>query len=124
MPFNENLENAHLDICRVNEYTLFKAYDHPIHIHVNHFQLPAILNETIYDNDYFQPCDYHETFLWLRKIGHYQNWTTLTVRQYLVDFPGPWAVHCHIIHREDVGMMGILGVEVAESCQTATRYLR
>jgi FtsP/CotA-like multicopper oxidase with cupredoxin domain len=70
---------------------------HPVHIHVNDFQVVAI-------ND--QPVDqqhYRDTAM-LPPFG------SLTIRHRFEDFTGQFVMHCHILFHEDHGMMQLLEV--------------
>ena len=67
--------------------------DHPMHVHVNPFQVVRVNNEPVaFDG-------YQDTAI-VPRFG------TLTVRTRFTDFAGgPILLHCHILDHEDMGMM-------------------
>jgi len=67
--------------------------DHPMHVHVNPFQVVRI-------NDVPVAFDGYQDTAIVPRFG------TLTVRTRFVDFSGgPILIHCHILDHEDMGMM-------------------
>lgn len=68
------------------------AYPHPMHIHINPFQVVAINGEPVLDRPWF---DTHV----VPAAG------TLTIRSRFEDFDGDFVTHCHILPHEDAGMM-------------------
>lgn len=68
------------------------AYPHPMHIHINPFQVVAINGEPVPDRPWY---DTHV----VPAAG------TLTIRSRFEDFDGDFVTHCHILPHEDAGMM-------------------
>ncbi|AKO98172.1 Putative multicopper oxidase [Marinovum algicola DG 898] len=68
------------------------AYPHPMHIHINPFQVVAINGKPVADRPW------HDTFV-VPAAG------TLTIRSRFEDFDGDFVTHCHILPHEDAGMM-------------------
>ncbi|WP_417524288.1 multicopper oxidase family protein [Marinovum sp.] len=68
------------------------AYPHPMHIHINPFQVVAISGEPVPERPWY------DTFV-VPAAG------TLTLRSRFEDFDGDFVTHCHILPHEDAGMM-------------------
>ncbi|MGY3438980.1 multicopper oxidase family protein [Marinovum sp. KMM 9989] len=86
----------HLDpkLDTAEEWTFVNttAYPHPMHIHINPFQVVAI-------NGTPEPArPWYDTFV-VPAAG------TLTIRSRFEDFDGDFVTHCHILPHEDAGMM-------------------
>mmetsp|Transcript_24556 Transcript_24556/g.49829 ORF Transcript_24556/g.49829 Transcript_24556/m.49829 type:complete len:546 (+) Transcript_24556:142-1779(+) len=76
---------------------------HPLHIHINHYQL---VNIRAGDANFFQDGDWHDTLL--DRAG------SATLRFYTDRFAGAMMVHCHNLQHEDNGMMGTVEIEGAD----------
>ena len=76
---------------------------HPLHIHINHFQLVNIRAD---DANYFQEGDWHDTLQ--------EGAKDATLRFYTDRFAGAMMVHCHNLKHEDEGMMGTVEIEGAD----------
>jgi FtsP/CotA-like multicopper oxidase with cupredoxin domain len=96
------------DTARVNDIMLLGTTEewelvnltyepHPVHIHVNPFQVIAQNGEPLFENFY------RDTVL-LEPFG------SLTIRHRFDDFTGIFVWHCHILFHEDNGMMRIAEV--------------
>jgi FtsP/CotA-like multicopper oxidase with cupredoxin domain len=70
---------------------------HPIHIHVNDFQVVAIDDEPVDQQHY-------------RDTAMLPPFGSLTIRHRFEDFTGQFVMHCHILFHEDHGMMQLLEV--------------
>jgi suppressor of ftsI len=70
---------------------------HPFHIHINPYQVTKING---------QPYD----ALSYEDVTAVPANGSITFRTRLLDFPGTWVFHCHILGHEDGGMMGIIQV--------------
>ena len=97
--FDHHVVNETMTLGDTEEWHFInRTYEpHPVHIHVNDFQVVAI-------ND--QPVDqqhYRDTAM-LPPFG------TLTIRHRFEDFTGQFVMHCHILFHEDHGMMQLLEV--------------
>lgn len=68
------------------------AHPHPMHIHINPFQVVAINGEPVADRPWY------DTHI-VPAAG------TLTIRSRFEDFDGDCVTHCHILPHEDAGMM-------------------
>lgn len=73
-------------------------FPHPIHIHVNPFQVVAINGE---------PEEYKH---WQDTIA-VPAAGTVTIRTRFTDFTGRFVMHCHILPHEDLGMMLNINIE-------------
>jgi FtsP/CotA-like multicopper oxidase with cupredoxin domain len=75
-----------------------KTYEpHPLHIHVNPFQIVEVNGKPSTDNSY-------------RDTAIVPPFGTLTIRHQFLDFTGKFVMHCHILFHEDHGMMQSLEV--------------
>merc|ERR1719330_2013389 len=103
----------------VHELVVTGANAHPLHLHVNPFQIIDLGGATTLNDGYFQAGDWHDT-LYLDALG---GGNTLTVRMNTDVFTGKMVVHCHILEHEDEGMMAwvdLTGTEGATYAQAAT----
>jgi hypothetical protein len=88
---------------QINEWKIYGLGmdTHPLHVHVNHFQimaytpLDAATSQTF--TDYFQIGEWRDTVPALDG--------ELVVRFRAADFPGETILHCHLLRHEDLGMM-------------------
>jgi len=94
----------------VYEIEVTGANAHPLHIHVNPFQISSMPAD-MYNNGYFKVGDWHDTLL-LSDMGGGAN--TVSVRVHTDVFPGKAVVHCHILEHEDEGMMAWIDIVGAE----------
>jgi FtsP/CotA-like multicopper oxidase with cupredoxin domain len=96
------------DTARVNDIMLLGTTEewelvnltyepHPVHIHVNPFQVIAQNGQPVYENFY------RDTVL-------LPPFESLTIRHRFDDFTGIFVWHCHILFHEDNGMMRIAEV--------------
>jgi FtsP/CotA-like multicopper oxidase with cupredoxin domain len=75
-----------------------KTYEpHPLHIHVNPFQIVEVNGKPSKDNGY-------------RDTAIVPPFGSLTIRHQFLDFTGKFVMHCHILFHEDHGMMQSLEV--------------
>eukprot|EP01047_Picozoa_sp_COSAG01_P048569 COSAG01_NODE_4743_length_4771_cov_36.935360_1_plen_249_part_10 len=102
---------ATLPIGQVHQLVVTGTNAHPLHIHIQPFQITAFSSgATNLDNGYFAVGDWHDTLLTASAGGG----TTVTVRMQTDTFTGKAVVHCHILEHEDEGMMAwfsITGIE-------------
>ncbi len=70
---------------------------HPLHIHINPFQVVAVNGEPVNELHY-------------RDTAKLPPFGSLTVRHQFLDFTGLFVWHCHILFHEDNGMMQLLKV--------------
>ena len=97
--FDPNRVDQFAHLGATEEWTVNSAsvLTHPFHIHINPYQVTHING---------QPYD----------APSYEDTTpvppngSITFRTRLLDFPGTWVYHCHILGHEDGGMMGIIQV--------------
>ncbi|CAK0881602.1 unnamed protein product [Prorocentrum cordatum] len=82
---------------------------HPMHWHVNSFQIQSMGGAASLGNGYFQAGDWHDT-LYLEALGG----GTLVARMNTDRFTGKMVVHCHILSHEDSGMMGYISLTGTE----------
>jgi len=91
----------------VYEMTVGGAAQHPLHVHVNPYQITWIL--TSYHRGYFQRGDWHDTLMLPSAILG-----PIKIRTQIDTFTGKQVVHCHILEHEDEGMMGFFQVAGTE----------
>eukprot|EP00403_Amphidinium_massartii_P039103 CAMPEP_0178435136 /NCGR_PEP_ID=MMETSP0689_2-20121128/33774_1 /TAXON_ID=160604 /ORGANISM="Amphidinium massartii, Strain CS-259" /LENGTH=687 /DNA_ID=CAMNT_0020057203 /DNA_START=33 /DNA_END=2096 /DNA_ORIENTATION=+ len=96
---------ATLTVGNVYEITVTGAHAHPLHMHINPYQIVELPGGP-YEDGYFQVGDWHDTLL-IDALGG-QN--TVTVRTHLDYFTGKLVIHCHILEHEDEGMMAFIDV--------------
>ena len=82
----------------VHEAVVTGTNAHPLHIHVNPFQITAMPSASYY-NDYFMTGDWHDTLM----IPDFSGSDAVTVRMNTDSFTGKVVVHCHILEHEDEG---------------------
>jgi FtsP/CotA-like multicopper oxidase with cupredoxin domain len=75
---------------------------HPMHIHVNPFQVVAVNGEPVDEQHY-------------RDTALVPPFGSVTIRQRFLDYTGKFVMHCHILFHEDHGMMQLLEVVDDES---------
>ena len=87
------------DVVDVQLHGLGKA-SHPLHIHVNHFQVISYrtLTNELNFADWLVVGDYHDTVPALDGV--------MTLRFVADRFAGEIVAHCHILSHEDKGLMG------------------
>ena len=78
--------------CRENE-------EHPYHIHVNHFQVLQAAECGVGPDGWTEPGD------WLDVLDFQAN-----VRFHVDTFGGKVVIHCHKLHHEDEGLMGVVNI--------------
>merc|ERR1719291_342428 len=83
---------------------------HPLHIHINPFQIQDMGGATSLDDGYFQAGDWHDT-LYINSLG---GGNAVTVRMNTDKFTGAMVIHCHILSHEDRGMMGYISLTGTE----------
>ena len=88
---------ATLPIGQVHQLVVTGTNAHPLHIHIQPFQITAFSGGANLDNGYFAVGDWHDTLLTASAGGG----TTVTVRMQTDTFTGKAVVHCHILEHED-----------------------
>ncbi|WP_417837618.1 multicopper oxidase family protein [Thalassospira tepidiphila] len=99
--FDPRRDDVVAKLGAVEEWTLINTtpFPHPLHIHVNPFQVVSINGEP----DERKP--------WMDTIA-VPAAGTVTFRTRFVDFTGRYVMHCHILPHEDTGMMINVNIEV------------
>jgi len=93
-----------VDLGTVQKWTVNGNEKHPLHIHVNSFQLSGVTDAS----GYFQDGDWHDVVY--RPTG-----VTIDNYYFMVDrFAGKKVVHCHFLTHEDKGCMGFYTINGAE----------
>jgi FtsP/CotA-like multicopper oxidase with cupredoxin domain len=95
-----------VELGGLEEWTVKNTSDafhgwHPLHIHVNDFQVLSITANG--DPSPLQPVWYTDTVP-LPTNGE------VKIRVIFPDFAGRFVYHCHFLHHEDEGMMGVIDV--------------
>ncbi len=70
---------------------------HPLHVHVNPFQVVAVNGQPVSEPHY-------------RDTAQLPPFGSLTIRHQFLDFTGMFVWHCHILFHEDNGMMQLVQV--------------
>ena len=83
-------EQVNLNTTEEWEFRNAGAMDHPMHLHVNPFQIAGQTDDS-----------WHDVVLVPRG-------QTRSIRVTFRDYPGRTMYHCHILDHEDMGMMGIV----------------
>ena len=93
-PFDPRRDDVVSKLGSVEEWTLINTtpFPHPIHIHVNPFQVISINGEE-------DPRKPWQDTVEVPAAG------TVTFRTRFEDFDGRYVMHCHILPHEDTGMM-------------------
>jgi len=86
---------------------------HPIHIHVNHFQLISVYDSSGKDHPDLKDGGWGAVGDWRDTIPAWAGRTT--VRYALDHYGGAVMVHCHFLTHEDMGMMARFWVNNSES---------
>jgi len=96
----------------VQQWTIVNTspFAHPFHIHVNPFQVVAILDPSQGTTavPLPQPWIWWDTFMLPPAKNGVASQTIM--RSKFVDFPGKFVLHCHILAHEDRGMMQLVEV--------------
>lgn len=97
--FDHHVVNETMTLGDTEEWHFVnRTYEpHPIHIHVNDFQVVAINDEPVDEQHY-------------RDTAMLPPFGSLTIRHRFEDFTGQFVMHCHILFHEDHGMMQLLEV--------------
>jgi FtsP/CotA-like multicopper oxidase with cupredoxin domain len=108
-----------LDYGKIYEFNLLSDnYTHPMHLHVNHFQ---IVNISLYREigNYNEQWEYeHSQFLW--NVGEWRDTVPIvagyriTVRFRTDAWWGPMIYHCHYLPHADRGMMTVMYINPPE----------
>jgi FtsP/CotA-like multicopper oxidase with cupredoxin domain len=98
--FDPNRVDQFADLGATEEWTVnnASALFHPFHIHINPYQVTKVNGQP------YEALSYEDT------TPVPPNGGSITFRTRLLDFPGTWVYHCHILGHEDGGMMGIIQV--------------
>jgi len=107
--FEYYINGRMVDVSRVDEQIPLNATEewvirnltyepHPLHIHVNPFQVVAVNGDRRRGEDHY------------RDSALVPPYGSLTIRHRFLDFTGVFVMHCHILFHEDHGMMQILEV--------------
>ncbi len=106
--FDHHRIDVEVEAGTIEEWTLINedVFQHPIHIHVNPFQVVDIHGIPDGDTSWqTEPDVWWDTFR-LPPFGRY------TLRMYFrPDVTGTTVYHCHILPHEDRGMMGLLKID-------------
>ncbi|SNT35424.1 multicopper oxidase family protein [Rhodococcoides kyotonense] len=97
--FDHHVVNETMKLGDTEEWHFVnRTYEpHPVHIHVNDFQVVAINDEPVDEQHY-------------RDTAMLPPFGSLTIRHRFEDFTGRFVMHCHILFHEDHGMMHLLEV--------------
>lgn len=85
------------------------ANAHPLHIHVNPYQI-VDMPAASYGGGYFQIGDWHDTLM----VSDVGGGGRIKIRMQVDRFTGKMVVHCHILEHEDEGMMGWISISGTE----------
>jgi FtsP/CotA-like multicopper oxidase with cupredoxin domain len=99
-PFDPRRDDVVAKLGAVEEWTLVNTtpYPHPLHIHVNPFQLMDVNGVPVADR------------IWLDTVP-VPAAGSVRFRTRFTDFTGRYVMHCHILPHEDTGMMINVNIE-------------
>lgn len=97
--FDHHVVNETMTLGDTEEWHFVnRTYEpHPVHIHVNDFQVVAVNGAPVDEQHY-------------RDTAMLPPFGSLTIRHRFEDFTGQFVMHCHILFHEDHGMMQLLEV--------------
>ena len=97
--FDHNVVNETMKLGATEEWEFVNlTYEpHPLHIHVNPFQVVMINGQPSNENHY-------------RDTATVPPFGSIVIRHQFLDYPGKFVMHCHILFHEDHGMMQLLEV--------------
>jgi len=85
---------AEIPVGQIQEWHVTGIRYHPLHAHVNPYQITSIFNDP-----YYHVGDWHDTF--------FPTGTGFATIRFNIDtFTGKMITHCHLLEHEDNGMMG------------------
>ncbi len=95
-----------MQLGTVTEWVFSNLFFHPLHVHVNYFQIAA-LNDSFLQpgaswGDWFRAGDYHDTLM-LPMLGRFNYSTAVPLRWQPGEIPGWTDAHCHFLMHEDTG---------------------
>lgn len=82
--------------------------NHPLHFHINPFQIMSMVPNNSYYDGYYQAGDWHDTF-------SDELVESFHIRLQTHKFTGKMIVHCHIYDHEDEGMMAWLEINGSDN---------
>jgi len=94
---------ASWDVGSVYEVQVSGINAHPLHFHVNPYQI-VDMPEVSYGDGFFKIGDFHDTLLLSDLTGS----DPIKIRMVTDRFAGKMFVHCHILAHEDMGMMNVI----------------
>jgi len=99
----------------VEEWTFlnYNNDEHPIHIHVNDFQVTELVDPVLGKRSTFWPWAQDNVNLPAPKMGPRESVIEagkLSLRTHFEDFIGTYVTHCHRLNHEDNGLMTIINV--------------
>lgn len=99
----------------VEEWTFlnYNNDEHPIHIHVNDFQVTELVDPAVKKRVTWQPWAQDNVNLPAPLMGAHEAVKEpgkLSLRTHFEDFIGTYVVHCHRLNHEDNGLMTIINV--------------
>lgn len=95
------------------KFTNYNNDSHPIHIHVNDFQVQQVTSPLIGTTTGVQPFGIDNANVPPPEIDENDNATapsSLTLRSDFIEYAGTYVVHCHRLNHEDNGLMATINV--------------
>ena len=111
--FNSSQVPYNLEIGTVTEWRFSRLGAHPLHTHINPFQIqnisPGVLRaNTSLDGGWFESGDYYDTFL-IPMLGfNATNPLAIPLRLQPGQYAGYTVTHCHFLQHEDAGCMHMM----------------
>ncbi len=105
-------------------YVNYNNDGHPIHIHVNDFQVSHYFDPVENVNVTFQPWAQDNANVAIPLMSEGEKVIAparLSVRTHFEDFLGSYVVHCHRLNHEDNGLMALINVIPAVSSYASAR---
>lgn len=102
-----------LEIGKVVQWSISRLGAHPLHPHVNPFQLqvlPPPAENTTFEGGWFEAGDYYDTLFIPQANNTFRN----VLRFQPGPYPGFAVVHCHYLMHEDGGCMHVINLVCPE----------
>ena len=111
--FNSEQKPYALEIGTVVEWQFARLAAHPLHTHINPFQIqdisPAVLRaNTSLDGGWFEVGDYYDTLLMPMLDFNATSPRLIPLRLQPGEYAGYTVTHCHFLQHEDAGCMHML----------------
>ena len=124
--FNTSQNPYILPIGKVVEWSVAYTSGHPLHTHINPFQIVdygELNNDTSLDGGWFEIGDYHDTFFFPMGRWPGKPPSNVTIRFQPGPFSGYTVAHCHFLNHADAGCMHMLQYTCPENATVSKNQL-